>query len=58
MAGLILGLDPWEMGMQLHQVSVESLLDKMGIEYDPHAKYLGGQMEYLGAPKEPKVLKV
>lgn len=58
MAGLILGLDPWEMGMQLHQVSVESLLDKIGIEYDPHAKYLGGKMEYLGAPKEPKVLKV
>jgi len=58
MAGLVLGFDPWEMGMQLHQVSVEPLLDKIGIEYDPGAKYLGANGEYLGLPKVPEVLKV
>lgn len=30
MAGLVLGYDPWELGMQMHQVDVEPLLDKMG----------------------------
>ena len=34
MAGLVLGYDPWALGMQMHQVDVEPLLDKMGIEYD------------------------
>ena len=27
--------------MQMHQVDVEPLLEKMGIDYDPAAKYLG-----------------
>ena len=32
MAGLILGYDPWaDLGMQMHQVDVEPLLDKLGI---------------------------
>lgn len=57
MAGLILGFDPWEMGMQLHQISVEPLLNKMGINYDPCAKYLGAQGEYLGLPDYTNVLK-
>ena len=29
MAGLVLGYDPWVLGMQMHQVDVEPLLDKM-----------------------------
>ena len=51
MAGLVLGYDPWELGMQMHQVDVEPLLDKMGIEYDPSAKYLGKNGRYLGRPE-------
>ncbi len=39
MAGLVLGYNPWDMGMQMHQTNVEPLLDKMGIEYDPKLKY-------------------
>lgn len=58
MAGLVLGFDPWEMGMQLHQVSVEPLLDKMGIKYDPATKFLGGRNEYIGEPAHPNVLHV
>ena len=50
MAGLVLGYDPWELGMQMHQVDVEPLLDKMGVEYDPAAKYLGRNGKYIGQP--------
>ena len=48
--GLVLGYDPWALGMQMHQVDVEPLLDKMGIEYDPAAKYLGMNGKYIGQP--------
>ena len=50
MAGLVLGYDPWVLGMQMHQVDVEPLLDKMGVEYDPEAKYLGRNGKYIGKP--------
>ena len=50
MAGLVLGYNPWELGMQMHQVDVEPLLDKMGVEYDPAAKYLGPNGKYIGKP--------
>jgi heterodisulfide reductase subunit B len=46
------------MGMQLHQVSVEPLLDKIGIIYDPEQKYLGCNHEDIGRPLKPNVLKV
>lgn len=55
MAGLVLGYDPWELGMQMHQVSVEPLLDKMGVEYDPSAKYLGTNGKYIGIPDDASV---
>lgn len=50
MAGLVLGDDPWELGLQMHQVDVEPLLDKMGIDYDPAAKYLGRNGKFIGKP--------
>ncbi len=50
MAGLVLGYDPWELGLQMHQVDVEPLLDKMGIDYDPAAKYLGRNGKFIGKP--------
>ncbi|MDE6711982.1 MAG: heterodisulfide reductase subunit B, partial [Alistipes sp.] len=50
MAGLVLGYDPWALGMQMHQVDVEPLLEKMGIDYDPAAKYLGRNGKYIGKP--------
>ena len=42
--------DPWELGMQMHQVDVEPLLEKMGIDYDPAAKYLGRHGKFIGKP--------
>ena len=57
LAGLVLGYDPWDLGLQLHQVAVEPFLDKIGIEYDPKAKYLGLNKEDLMRPELPANLK-
>lgn len=57
LAGLVLGYDPWDLGLQLHQVAVEPLLDKMGIEYDPEAKYLGVNKKDLMKPELPTSIK-
>ncbi len=54
-AGLVLGYDPWRLGMQMHQVAVEPLLDKLGVEYDPAAKYLGIDGKYIGQPADVAV---
>jgi heterodisulfide reductase subunit B len=58
MAGLVLGYKPWDLGLQLHQVSCEKLLDKMGIHYNMQEKYLGSNGKPLGKPDKPNVLKV
>lgn len=55
LAGLVLGYDPWDLGMQMHQVAVEPLLDKMGIEYDPAAKFLGKDGKFIGRPADTKI---
>jgi heterodisulfide reductase subunit B len=36
---LILGYNPWDLGLQMHQTDCESVLDKIGIDYDPDEKY-------------------
>ena len=56
-AGLVLGYDPWDLGLQLHQVAVEPLLDKIGVEYDPARKYEGLNHKNLLRPELPGVLK-
>ena len=58
MAGLLLGYDPWKLGLQLHQIQVERLLDKIGIPYNPAQKYTGVNGEILPSPEKPSVLKV
>lgn len=45
MAGLTLGYDPWDLGLQMHQVDVEPLLDKLGVSYDPKAKRQIGNID-------------
>ena len=57
LAGLVLGYDPWDLGLQLHQVAVEPFLDRIGVEYDPKAKYLGLNKEDLLRPELPTNLK-
>jgi heterodisulfide reductase subunit B len=56
LAGLVLGYDPWDLGLQLHQVGVEPLLEKMGIDYCPEKKYLDKNGNSLGIPEMPNVL--
>lgn len=40
LAGLVLGYSPWDLGLQMHQISVEPLLDKLGIEYDHNQRFV------------------
>lgn len=58
LAGLVLGYDPWELGLQMHQVAVEPLLNKMGVPYDPEKKYVSSEGKDIGRPKCPTYLKV
>lgn len=58
LAGLVLGYNPWDLGLQMHQVDCEPVLDKMGIPYDPADKYADKNGHSLGAPAKPEVLKV
>ncbi|MDD2281204.1 MAG: heterodisulfide reductase-related iron-sulfur binding cluster [Bacteroidales bacterium] len=57
LAGLLLGYNPWDIGLQLHQVAVEPLLSKLGIEYNPDDKYKGLNGKELGRPEIPSCLK-
>jgi heterodisulfide reductase subunit B len=52
-AGLVMGYDPWDIGLQVHQVTVEPLLDKIGIDYDPAKKFLGPDGKFIGRPENP-----
>lgn len=56
-AGLVMGYDPWDLGLQMHQVAVEPLLDKLGIPYDPKKKYLGVSGKNIGMPEVPNNIK-
>jgi len=58
MTGMLLGYNPWEMGMQIHQVQVDRLLNKIGILFDIDDKYRGINGKILATPDKPNVLKV
>lgn len=49
-AGMVLGYDPWDLGMQMHQIAVEPLLDKIGIPYNKEKKYNGPRGKVLSPP--------
>jgi len=57
LTGLLLGYDPWKLGLQLHQVQSENLLNKIGIKYNPDEKYRGADGQILPIPNRPKFLK-
>jgi heterodisulfide reductase subunit B len=44
--------------LQLHQVAVEPLLDKIGIPYEKQEKYLGLNGKDLKVPEKPTLMKV
>jgi heterodisulfide reductase subunit B len=55
-AGMVMGYDPWDIGLQLHQVPCEPVLDKIGIPYDPLKKYKGLDGIDIGKPVAPNYL--
>ena len=48
-----MGYDPWDIGLQVHQIAVEPLLDKIGIHYNPETKYKGLNGLDIGKPDLP-----
>ncbi len=58
LAALLLGENPWDIGLQAHQVQFEHLMDRIGIPYEPAEKYLGNNKEYIGKPSTPEILVV
>jgi len=52
LAGLVLGYDPWDLGLQMHQIDCEPLLRKMGIEYNPDEKFKGLNGKNIGKPEK------
>ena len=58
MTGMLLGYNPWDIGLQVHQVQTEQLLDKIDIEYDPQNKYIGKSGKFIGVPEKPEKLIV
>jgi heterodisulfide reductase subunit B len=56
LAGLVLGYNPWDLGLQMHQVQCESLLDKIGIKYNPDLKYVDKFRNPLSPPHKPEIL--
>ena len=56
LAGLVMGYNPWDLGLQMHQVPCEPLLDKMGIPYDPGMKYKTREGKDMGRPDVPDLL--
>lgn len=57
LAGLMLGFDPWDLGLQVHQIPAEPFLDRIGVEYDPIMKFKGKNGEDLGMPEAPSSIK-
>lgn len=58
LAALMLGYDPWEIGLQMHQVQHESLFEKIGVVFDPTKKFSTKKGQPLPKPQKPSVLLV
>ena len=56
-AGLVMGYDPWDLGLQTHMVGPEPLLEKLGIPYNPEDKYKGANGKDIGKPICPGCIK-
>lgn len=49
-AGLVLGYNPWELGLQYHNVQSMPLLRKIGIKADPAERFLAKDGSRLPEP--------
>ncbi len=50
MAALMLGYDPWEIGLQYHNVQALPLLRKIGVEADPEKRFISKDGSRLPEP--------
>ena len=53
LAGLVLGYNPWDLGLQYHQIQSEPLLRKMGIDFSTEDKYKSKSGFQMPAPECP-----
>jgi heterodisulfide reductase subunit B len=51
LAGLVLGYNPWDLGLQYHMVQSEPLLRKMGIEFDKRDKFATKDGKQMPVPE-------
>jgi heterodisulfide reductase subunit B len=51
LAGLVMGYNPWDLGLQFHMVQSEPLLRKMGIEYNKDDKFRTKDGRQMPVPK-------
>ncbi len=51
LAGIILGYDPWKIGLQMHQIDIEPFLQKIGVDYNPEDKYKDTNGKLIGYPE-------
>jgi len=57
LTGLLLGYNPWDIGLQTHQVAVKLLPDKPGKNYEPGKKYHDFSGVNIGIPEKPRLLR-
>jgi len=53
LAGLVLGYNPWDLGLQFHQIQSEPLLRKMGIDFSIEDKYKTSKGIQMPVPQCP-----
>lgn len=57
LAGLVLGYNPWDLGLQFHQIQSEPLLRKLGIKFIDEDKYKTKDGKQMSVPENPVHLK-
>ncbi|HAN18262.1 MAG: heterodisulfide reductase subunit B [Bacteroidetes bacterium GWC2_33_15] len=53
LAGLVMGYNPWDLGLQYHQIQSEPLLHKLGIEFSIEDKYKTRDGRQMPIPECP-----
>jgi len=53
LAGMVMGYNPWDLGLQYHQIQSEPLLRKLGIEFSVEDKYKTKDGKQMPIPECP-----
>ena len=52
LAGVVMGYNPWELGLQYHNVQSDRLFDRMGVKYSLEEKFIDSEGKHLPVPEE------